>query len=111
MAINEKMNERIREALSGQKKVEEKKMFRGLTFMVNGKMCISVNDEDLLFRIDPVLHDDLIHIKGCRSMEMKGKPYKGYVFVDVDQLKTKKQLDYWIELALDFNKRAKASRK
>jgi TfoX/Sxy family transcriptional regulator of competence genes len=111
MAYNEKLTNRVREALADVKKVEEKKMFSGITFMVDGKMCISVGDDRIMCRIDPAIHEETIQKKGCRTMEMKGKEYKGYVYVNEESLKTKKDLDYWTGLALDFNKKAKASKK
>src|SRR5438105_12039232 len=109
MAYNEKLTNRVRSALAHLSKVEEKKMFRGVTFMVDEKMCISAGDDELMCRIDPALHEELIQKKGCRSVQMKGREYKGYVYVNKDAIKTKKDFDYWIELALDFNKKAKAA--
>ena len=53
MAYSEKMAGRVREALSHLSKVEEKKMFRGMTFMVDGKMCVNLSGENLMLRIDP----------------------------------------------------------
>ena len=111
MAFNEQLNQRVREALTGVPNVTEKVMFRGVLFMVDGKMCISSGDDELMLRIDHALHNDLIKKPGCRTMEMKGKPYIGYVMVHTDALKTKKQLDYWLNLALTFNKKAKAAPK
>lgn len=111
MAYNEKLTKRVREALSHLTKVEEKRMFRGVAFMLNGKLCISAGDDELMFRIDPAIHDDVIKLKGVRTVIMKGKPYKGYVYVKEDILKTKPKLDYWINLALEFNEIAKSSRK
>jgi TfoX/Sxy family transcriptional regulator of competence genes len=111
MAYNEKLTNRVREALAGIAKVEEKRMFRGITFMVDGKMCISAGDTRIMCRIDPALHEEAIAKKGCRTVEMKGRPYIGYVYVSEEGIKTKKDLDYWIGLALEFNKQAKASRK
>ena len=52
MAYNENLAERIRTALSKKRKVEEKKMMGGLTFMVNGKMCVGILKDDLMARID-----------------------------------------------------------
>lgn len=111
MAYNEKLANRIREALAKVPDVEEKKMFRGVTFMVNGKMCISVGDDEMMCRIDPTLHQALMEKEGCRSMIMKGRELKGYVLITEEGMKTKKDFDYWIALSLDFNKRAKASKK
>lgn len=111
MAINEKLTERVRQALSGVKKVEEKKMFSGITFMVNGKMCISVGDDRIMCRVDPARHDELAQMQGASTMLMKGRPYIGYLYVQEDAVKTPKQLWYWVDLCLDFNGKAKASKK
>ena len=111
MAYNEKLTARIREALAHLPKVEEKRMFRGVTFMVNNKMCITAGDNKIMCRIDPVIHEEAIKRKGCETVKMKGREYKGYVYVSEEGIKTKKDLDYWITLALDFNKLAKSSKK
>jgi TfoX/Sxy family transcriptional regulator of competence genes len=111
MAYNEKLTNRVREALAHLPKVEEKKMFRGVTFMVNGKMCITVGDTRLMCRIDPALHDEVVEKEHCKTVVMKGREYKGYVYVSEDAIKTKKSFDYWINLSLEFNVKAKASKK
>ena len=111
MAYNEKLTARIREALAHLPKVEEKRMFRGVTFMVNNKMCITAGDNKIMCRIDPAIHEEVIKRKGCETVKMKGREYKGYVYVSEEGIKTKKDLTYWITLALDFNKLAKSSKK
>ena len=111
MAYNEKLAERIRKALSHLPKVEEKKMFRGVTFMVNGKMCVNVSGENLMIRFDPGLQETVASKKGYQPMIMKDREYKGYCYVSKEGFKSKKDFDYWIGLALDFNQRAKASKK
>ena len=110
MAYSPKLADRIRRALAGIRNVEEKKMFRGIAFMVNDKMCVTVGDNEMMCRIDPELHESAIKRKGCRTMIMKGKEYKGWVLISEEGMKTKKDFDYWINLALDFNKRAKSSK-
>jgi TfoX/Sxy family transcriptional regulator of competence genes len=111
MAYNEKIAERVREAFSGLKNVEEKRMFRGVTFMLNGKMCVSVGDDEIMCRINPDIYEEVLEKKDCRPMKMKGRIYKGYILVGEESIKTKKELDYWIGLAVDFNKLAKSSKK
>ena len=112
MAYNEKLADRVRELIALEhENVEEKKMFGGLCFMVNEKMCVGVEAERLMVRLDPEKYEEVILKEGCRPMDFTGKPMKGYVFIDVDALNTKRQLEYWINLALDFNKIAKASKK
>ena len=112
MAYNEKLADRVRELIvEEQKNVEEKKMFGGLCFMVNDKMCIGVEKERLMVRINPQKNDEVMEREGCRPMDFTGKVMKGFVFVDEDALQTKKQLQYWVNLALEYNKIAKASKK
>jgi TfoX/Sxy family transcriptional regulator of competence genes len=111
MAYSEKLNNRIREALAGVKKVEEKYMFGGVCYMVNGKMCIGVVKDEMMCRIDPDLYEEALEKNGCREMIFTGKPMKGYVFVSDEGMKSKKEFDYWIGLCLEFNKKAKAAKK
>ena len=111
MAYNEKLADRIREALAHLRKVEEKKMFRGVTFMVNGKMCVSVSGDEMMCRFDPVLQETVAKKNGFRTMIMKGREYKGYGYISQEEIKSKKDFDYWVNLCLDFNSKAKASKK
>jgi TfoX/Sxy family transcriptional regulator of competence genes len=111
MAYNEKLADRVRAVLADQNAVDEKKMMGGLTFMVNGKMCIGVLKDDLMIRLDPAVYDVALKRKGCRPMDFTGKPMPGFVFISPGGYKTKKDLNDWAGLALDFNKIAKASKK
>lgn len=112
MAYNEKLAGKLREALAEVSHVEEKKMMGGLTFMVDEKMCVGVFKDELMCRIDPDTGEDVLAKKGCRIMELTGRgPMRGYVLINEEGMKTKKDFDYWINLSLDFNKRAKASKK
>ncbi|HEY4289344.1 MAG TPA: TfoX/Sxy family protein [Puia sp.] len=111
MSYSEKLADRIREALIEVPKVKEKVMFSGVTFMVDDKMCISVGPDRIMCRIDPVLQDQLLEEKPCRVMVMKGREYKGYILVNEEDVQRKKELDFWIGLCLDFNARAKSSKK
>ncbi len=106
-----KLTDRVREELAAVPNVEEKRMFRGITFMVNGKMCVSVGDDRLMCRIDPALHDQALEKEGVRTVIMGGRAYRGFVHVDSEVLKTKPDLEYWLGLALAFNGKARASKK
>ena len=108
MAYDEQLANRIREALASLNP-EEKKMFRGITFMVNGKMCVSVGGDEIMCRIDPALHDEVMERNGCREMVHGGKVMRGFIFVNKVEIRSKKDFDYWINLAVTFNSKAKAS--
>ena len=111
MAYNEKLSQQIREALETTPGVEEKYMFGGICFMVNAKMCVGVIKDEMMCRIDPVIYEAALEKHGCREMDFAGRPMKGYVYITEDGMKTKKDLNYWIGLCLDYNKKAKASKK
>jgi TfoX/Sxy family transcriptional regulator of competence genes len=112
MAYDEKLADRVREIISLRaKKIEEKKMFGGLCFMVNDKMCVGVETERLMVRFDPALNDELMKKEGCKPMNFTNKIMKGYAFLDIDALNTNRKLEYWVNIALDFNKFAKSSKK
>jgi TfoX/Sxy family transcriptional regulator of competence genes len=112
MAYNEKLADRVREFISLTHKItEEKKMFGGLCFMVNEKMCVGVEKERLMVRLNPDLMEEVMEKEGCNPMDFTGKSMNGFVFVDIEALNTKKRLEYWVKLALDYNTIAKASKK
>jgi len=109
MAYNEKLADRIRERLMNLTNLEEKEMMGGLVFMFNGKMCVGVVKDDLMCRIDPEIHEQVVEINGCRTMDFTNRPMKGYILIDDSGMKTPKEFEYWINLALQFNPKAKAS--
>jgi len=110
MAYSEKLAADVRDALSHLPNVTEKKMFRGLAFLVNDKMCINVSGNDLMVRFDPALEAEVKHKKGFRTVVMKGREYKGYGYISEEGYRAKKDFDYWVNLALAFNDRAQSSR-
>lgn len=112
MAYNEKLANNVRELIATtHKNTEEKAMFGGLCFMVNEKMCLGIHKERLMVRIDPGMYDELMEKEGCRPMDFTGKVMKGLVFVDAEVLNSKKKLEYWVNLALEYNKFARRSKK
>jgi len=111
MAFNETLANRIRERLAHLPNIEEKAMMGGLTFMVNDKMCVGIIKDELMCRIDPKFHETAVEMPGCRTMDFTKRPMIGYVLVDETGMKTNKEFDYWINLALDFNKFAKSSKR
>jgi TfoX/Sxy family transcriptional regulator of competence genes len=111
MAFNEILSNRIREELADVPRVEEKLMFGGICFMVNDKMCIGVAEDEMMCRIGPDVYEDALEKNGVREMVFTGKPMVGYVFVDKEALRSKKDLHYWVDLCLQFNIQAKSSKK
>ena len=95
--------ERVRDMLSRVSGVKEKRMFGSIAFMVRGKMCVTARAERIMCRIDPALHDAAVGRSGCQAVVMRGRQYRGYVYVASEALRTNRELRYWIHLALDYN--------
>jgi TfoX/Sxy family transcriptional regulator of competence genes len=112
MAYNEYLSDRIKRIFDDKKvRFEGKKMMGGLCFMVNDKMCCGIVDDKLMVRIDPDIYDKALTKKGCRPMDFTGKPMKGFVYVEPKGIDLDKDLEYWIALALEYNPKAKSSKK
>ena len=113
MPYNTKLADRIREYLATftELKIVEKKMFSGVGFMVNGKMCVNVSGENLMCRFDPAFQYEVSEKAGYKPMIMKGKELKGYCYVQPIGFKSKKDFEYWVKLCLDYNERAKSLKK
>ena len=111
MAYDENLAERVRELLTTcTAPVQEKRMMGGLCFMVDGKMCVGVDKQRLMVRIDPEIYHSALSLKGAAPMDITGKPLRGFVFVDSTGTKSRSDLKGWVALALEFNPRAVASK-
>lgn len=113
MAYDTNLVDRVREYLAEipNIEIEEKEMFAVLNFMVNGKICICVSDENLMLRFDPSRQEELSEKDGYETMLMKGKEYKGYCYINPIGFKSRKDFEFYLNLCLDYNKVAKSSKK
>jgi hypothetical protein len=112
MPFDQNLADRIHTILNSRKiKAEEKNMMGGLTFMVNDKMCVGIVKEDLMARVGPYHYGKALKMKGAREMDFTGKPMKGFVFVAPDGIDLDEDLEKYLDMALDYNKEAKSSKK
>lgn len=112
MAYDEYLAERIQHILKEKRiNFEAKKMMGGLTFMVDGKMCVGIVKNDLMARIGADSYDDALKRVGCKEMKFTGRPMKGYVFVEPQGVDMDEDLEYWVQLCLDYNPLAKSSKR
>lgn len=112
MAYNEHLADRIRNVLHDKKtSFDEKKMMGGLCFMVDDKMCVGVIKDQLMARIGPEKYEEALEKDGCNEMNFTGRSLKGFVFVEPEAIDMDKDLEYWIQLCLDFNPLANSSKK
>jgi TfoX/Sxy family transcriptional regulator of competence genes len=103
MAYDEKLAARIRELLAGESDLTEKKMFGGLAFLVGGNMAIAASGQGgALVRVDPARTDALIATTPARPFEMRGKSMQGWLRVDSEDLRTKRQLAKWVDLGTTY---------
>jgi len=104
MAYDEALSEEVRNVLP-KSQIKEKRLFGGLAFMLNGNMCVTVNnrpDHIMMVRIDPK-NQGVLKRKGAKIAMMRGKEMSGWIFLTKDAIKTQEDLAYWIQLAVDFN--------
>ena len=97
MAYDEDLADRIREQLSGEKGLEEKRMFGGLAFLINGNMAVAASGQGgVLGRVAPNDTDKLVDGKHVSPMVMAGREARGWLRVATDGVKTKHQLQSWV---------------
>ena len=102
MAYDENLAQRVRDALSGQKGLSEKKMFGGLSFLLNGNMCCGVVGEDLVARVGPQRYKEALERPDARPMDFTGKPLTGFVYVAQTDWSSGAELREWLDLAVAF---------
>lgn len=112
MAYDEHLADRIRNVLKEKTTpYEEKKMMGGLCYLVDDKMCVGVVKNTLMARIDPEIYEQALKKKGSKPMDFTGRPMKGFVFVEPEGVDLDSDLDKWVQMCLDFNPKAKKSKK
>jgi TfoX/Sxy family transcriptional regulator of competence genes len=103
MAYDEDLANRLRELLAGDATVAEKAMFGGLAFLVNGNMAVAASGQGgLMVRVDPAQSDHLVSTTTARPMEMRGRAMAGWLRVDADSVRTKRQLQKWVTIGTGY---------
>lgn len=100
MAYDEGLANRLREVVRGRRGLSERKMFGGLALMLHGHMVCGVMGEELMVRVGKDAYGEALQRKHARPMDFTGKPMKGMVYVAVAGVRTKKQLESWVNLGL-----------
>jgi TfoX/Sxy family transcriptional regulator of competence genes len=99
VAYDAHLVDRVRELLADGSTVAEKRMFGGLAFLVAGKIAVAASGQGgLLVRVDPARADDLLATTNAQPMEMKGRAIRGWLHVNVDDLRTQHQLAGWLAI-------------
>jgi TfoX/Sxy family transcriptional regulator of competence genes len=103
MAYDEDLANRIRELIARDPDVTEKRMFGGLAFLIGGRMAVAASREGgIMVRIDPDQTDTLLAKPHTRPFEMRGRELDGWLRVDPEGLKTKRQLEPWVKRGVAY---------
>jgi hypothetical protein len=96
VAYDEELADRIRELVGSEPDLTEKKMFGGLAFLIGGNMAVAASGQGgVLVRVDPTQSDNLVGTTNARLMEMRGRRMQGWLRVDPEDVRTKRQLAKW----------------
>ena len=111
MAYDEELAERIRQLVAGEAGLAEQKMFGGLGFLIGGNMAVAASGQGgLLVRVDPDEADGLVARTKAYPMEMRGRQMQGWLRVDAEDLRTKKQLEPWVKRGVGYARSLPAKR-
>jgi TfoX/Sxy family transcriptional regulator of competence genes len=111
VAYDEDLADRIRDLLGRDASLTEKKMFGGLAFLIGGNMAVAASGQGgLLVRVDPAKSDTLLASTSARPMEMRGREMRGWLRVDADDVRTKRQLAKWVRLGAAYAQTLPAKR-
>jgi len=103
MTFDGDLANRMRDLLAGEPDLTERKMFGGLAFLVGGNMAIAASGQGgALVRVDPADSATLVAKTHARLAEMRGRPMAGWLRVDAEDLRTKRQLSAWIERGTSY---------
>ena len=102
MAYDEVLVERVRLQLASREGVSERRMFGGLCFMLHGNMALGIDKDRLMVRVGAEGYESALQRPHARSMDMTGRPMKGFVVVPPEGLQDCKDFRGWVERGVDF---------
>lgn len=102
MAYDEKLADRIRARLSDRPRVDEREMFGGIAFMINGNMAVGVSGDALMVRVGKDAHENALSRVGARTFDMGARPMMGWINVSPDGLTTEEELASWVDQGVGF---------
>jgi TfoX/Sxy family transcriptional regulator of competence genes len=111
VAYDEELARRIRELLADETDLAERKMFGGLAFLIGGNMAVAASGQGgLLVRVDPAESAALVASTSAYPMEMRGRQMQGWLRVDADEVRTKRELVKWVERGARYARSLPAKR-
>ena len=102
MAYDEGLAFRVEEMLMGRSELDEKRMFGGIAWLVNGNVAVGVFEESLICRIGPEEYKAALTKPGIREFDITGRPTKGWIMASDEAINEDNGLKYWIDKGLEF---------
>ena len=103
MAFDEDLADRIRELISAEPGVTEQRMFGGLAFLIAGNISVAASGQGgLMVRVEPEDTEAMMAKPHARPFEMRGREMKGWLRVDTEGVRTKRQLDPWVDRGVAY---------
>ena len=111
MAYDEDLANRIRELIAGEPDLTEKRMFGGLAFLIGGNMSVAASGQGgLMVRVDPEQTDELVAKPHAQPFVMRGREMQGWLRVDDEGVRTKRQLEPWVKRGVAYARSLPAKR-
>jgi TfoX/Sxy family transcriptional regulator of competence genes len=100
VAYDERLADRVRAALADQPGISERKMFGGIAFLLDGKMCVGVLNDELVVRSGKERFDATLKEKHTRPMDFTGRVSTGMVYVSSAGVTRGAALQRWVDIGL-----------
>ncbi len=111
MAYDETLAAEIRELTSGEPGLTERQMFGGLAFLINGNMAVAASGQGgIMVRVDPDKSEALVEQTKAQFFVMRGRPMRGWLRVDAEHLRVRRELASWVELGTTYARSLPAKR-
>ncbi|MFM6983140.1 MAG: TfoX/Sxy family protein [Chitinophagaceae bacterium] len=106
MAYNQQIADRVERLLYDLEiAFEPKKMFGGIAFMINDKMCVAVVKDELMLRVMDEFYEETVKLPFARPMDFTGKRMFGFLYVEEGGFEKDQDLKTWVERGVDFGLR------
>jgi hypothetical protein len=102
MAYNPALADRVKKLIQTKKKLQEKKMFGGIAFLLNGNMCCGVHGDEVILRVDPEKYEKLLARANIREFDLTGRPMKGWLLLNSKGARKSSDLKPWIKETVGF---------
>ena len=102
VAYDEQLAEHVRELVSNESGLTEKRMFGGQAFLIDGHLTVSASGQGgLLLRVDPAQAETLLDDPNASRAVMRGREMAGWLRVRTESL-SDVELERWIGRAVAY---------